>query len=105
MLLGAITALIVYGINYPLAKHLAARAQTPKDFRTRYYSLGLLGPVLGFVLLALFLTFNPIVYALCSLLTYALVARDVEKKHLKPAAAAAPATAESEAPDGPQQPA
>lgn len=102
MLLGAITALIVWGINYPLAKRLAASAQTPKDFRIRYYSIGLLGPVLGFVILALFLTFNPIVYALCSLLTYALVARDVEKKHLKLATATAPETTDA---PGPQQPA
>lgn len=104
MLLGLLTALLICATNYPLSKYLAARTQTPKDFRIRYYSFGLLGPVVGFVLLTVLLPFHPVIYTVLAISTYAIIGRDVEKKHLKPAAVATAPEA-TETPDSPQQPA
>lgn len=49
MLLGLITALIVLGLNTPLAKFLAGRAKTPGGFLLAYLPLGLVGVALGFL--------------------------------------------------------
>lgn len=70
MLLGLITALIVLGLNTPLAKFLAGRAKTPGGFLLAYLPLGLVGVALGFLVLSLFLVFNAGTYWLVGLLVY-----------------------------------
>lgn len=73
MLLGLITALIIIGLNTPLANFLVKRAKTPGGFLLAYLPLGLVSVVLGFVVLSLFLVFNAGTYWLVGLLVYASI--------------------------------
>lgn len=73
MLLGLIAAVIIAGLNTPLATFLAGRVKTPGGFLLTYMPLGLISVVLGFVVLSLFLVFNAGTYWLVGLLVYASI--------------------------------
>lgn len=80
MLLGLITALLVMGMTVPLSKYLAKRSETPKHFLRSYLMLGFLCVAAGFVILSLFLTFNPAVYWVVGLITYGSIGRSRHKE-------------------------
>ena len=84
MLLGLITALVVMGMTIPLSKGLAKRSENPKKFLRAYLPLGFLCVAVGFVILSLFLTFNPAVYWVVGLLTYGSVGRSHYKELQNP---------------------
>ncbi|WP_237223659.1 hypothetical protein [Rothia nasimurium] len=76
MLLGVLAALMVAGVNIPLANMLAGHTSSALKFGVLYFPLGLVSVVLGFVLLSLFLTFSAQVYWFVGLMTYASIGGD-----------------------------
>ncbi|MEX3631680.1 hypothetical protein [Rothia sp. LK2492] len=76
MILGLLAALMVAGVNIPLANMLAGRTSSALKFGLLYFPLGLVGVVLGFVLLSLFLTFSAQVYWFVGLMIYASIGGD-----------------------------